>query len=251
MINYCTGASGFIGGNLAKKLDITPILHEKIDNIKLLPYDNFFFLSSFGNLASQKGDNLIYKANVGDLITILDKSKDIKFKSFVYISSSSVGLPTQTVYSKCKKMAEEYLLTLDLPILIIRPFSVTGRGEQAEHLIPTLIKTALSGKTINFVPNATHDFIDVEDLVDGIIALSEKDAKGIFELGTGISTSNQEVLELVEKITGKKVNVNIVDSLRPYDTKNWVSTDFRAREFGWMPKKSLEQSIREQYNAIK
>lgn len=251
MINLGTGMSGFIGSNLSKKLDIKAIPHEKIDNIKVKPYNRFFFLSSYGNLASQKNDDLTYKANIGDLITIIDKSEGINFDSFVYLSSSSVNLPVQTMYSKCKNGAEEYLLSLNLPICIIRPFSVTGVGEQKEHLIPTLLEAALSGTTIDFVPDSVHDFIDVDDLTDGIITLSNQHAKGVFELGTGIGTSNQEVLELVEEITGKKINVNIVETLRSYDNKDWVCKDFRAQEYGWKPKKTLRQSIIEQYENIK
>ena len=54
-----------------------------------------------------------------------------------------------------------------------------------------------------------------------------------------------EVLELVEKVTGKKANITIVPNMRSYDTQQWVSTNFRARSFGWLPTKSLQVSIEE------
>ncbi len=250
-MRYITGSSGFVGSHLSKKLDTTSIAHKDIETIKLEPFTHFYFLSSYGNMASHTDEDTIFKANVDDLLSILKQARKFKFKSFVYISSSSVMLRTQTTYSRCKRAAEELLLAFmektDLPVCIIRPFSITGVGEQQEHLIPTLLRAAKTGETVNFVPNAVHDYIDVDDVVDGIISLSEHAARGIYQLGTGKSTSNQEVLEIVEEVTGKKVKVNLVNSMRAYDTENWASNNFKARGWGWFPKVSLRTSIEKQY----
>lgn len=244
-----SGSNGFIGGRL-KRVLIDPICvpHDELSTLIPEPYDYFYFLSSYGNLADQTDVEETIKANLSDVIHVLNNSSK-NFKSFVYFSSSSVKLPRQTVYSRAKRAAEEVLLSYiesqQLPICIIRPFSVTGVGEQAKHLIPTLIRSCLLGERINFVPEPTHDFIDVSDVIEGVLNLSLNKAKGIFELGSGKKYSNAEVLEIVEKECKKKANINIVPSLRDYDTKDWVSTNFRSRSWGWLPQKSLEQSIHE------
>lgn len=253
-MQYITGASGFLGSHLLKKVeDASPIPHQEILTYKLKPFQSFFYCSAYGNLASQKEVLDIFKANVVDPLFIIQQAVKFDFKSFVFVSTSSVKLRTQTVYSRSKKAAEEILFAFmekyNKPICIVRPLSITGVGEQAEHLIPTLIDAAFTGKQINLVPNATHDFIDVEDVADGIISLSEHGARGVFELGSGIKHTNLEVLALVEKVTGKKINVNLIDTLRPYDNLDWVSTNFKARGYGWLPKKTLEQSITEMVNA--
>ena len=252
-INYITGAHGFLGSHLVKALrdkTVVAIPHQKITSFTYEPFDRFFFLSAYGNLASQTDEKKIIKANVIDLIKTLEKVIDFDFNSFVFMSTSSVKLRIQTMYSRTKKAAEEILLAYmekyHKPICVLRPFSITGVGEQKEHLIPTLIRSCLEGEPMNFVPFPTHDFIDVEDVVSGMLTLSQKRAKGIFELGTGISYTNQQVLELVEKITGKKANIKRIEKLRDYDTTSWVSTNFRVRGYGWLPRKSLEQSIKEQ-----
>jgi len=246
-MNYISGSGGFIGSHLQKRIKATPIPHTELSTITLEPFENFYFLSSYGNMATHKEDLDIYQANVIDLVHILSESMKSRFKSFVYISTSSVKLRTQTMYSRSKRAAEETLLSFmekyNRPICIIRPFSVTGVGEQKEHLIPTLIRSCMTGELVNFVPEPTHDYIDVDDVVEGIINLSSRGSRGIFELGTGKSCTNAQVLELVEKATGKKANINIVSSMRSYDNDNWVSLNFRSRGWGWLPKKSLEQSI--------
>lgn len=256
MIEIGTGVSGFLGSALRRKLpNLISIPHSKIHSIKLEPFEKFYFLSSYGNMADQTDTAKIIKANVTDLCDILDEAVKHQFKSFVFISTSSVKLRIQTTYSRCKKAAEEILLAYkekyNLPIVIIRPLSITGINEQPQHLIPTLIRSCMTGEQINFVREPKHDFIDIDDVIEGILSLSSHDTGGIFELGSGTSYSNQEVLELVEKVTGKKANVNIVPSLRSYDTTQWVSQNFRARGFGWLPRKSLQVSIEEMVKEYK
>ena len=251
---YVTGAKGFLGSHLIKRLkDPICIPHEEIRDIKLQQYDRFFFLSAYGNMAWHDDDEKIFQANIRDLIYILTQKATYKgFQSFTFISTSSVRLPIQTMYSRTKRAAEEILLAFmekhKLPIQIIRPFSITGVGEQKEHLIPKLIESAYDGSVVNLVPEPVHDFIDVEDVVDGIMSLTEHSARGIFELGTGIQHSNLQVKEIVEKIVGN-INVNITPQERDYDTTSWVSTNFKARGYGWLPKKKLEQSIKEMVDA--
>lgn len=256
---YITGCNGFFGTHLQKKLkeqgkDFVCIPHDKISSIKLQPFDYFYFLSSYGNLSDQTDDDTILKANITDLVSIITQAINFKFKSFVWISTSSVKLPIQTMYSRCKRAGEEILLSIiekyKLPICIIRPFSVTGVGEQEQHLIPTLIRATINDSVVPFIGEPTHDFIDIDDVIEGIMNLSEHRVRGIYELGSGKKYSNEEVLKIVEKVSGKKIKINEVGCLRRYDNAEWVSSNFKSRSWGWLPKKSLLDSIKEMYDYI-
>lgn len=250
MINYITGANGFVGSHLVKALNGKPIVcipHADIMKTKLEPFDSLYFLSTYGNMYFHTDDRKIIQANVSDLIHLLMEAMDYDYKSFVYISSSSVELPVQTIYSRAKKASEEILLAFinkyDLPICIIRPFSITGVGEQKEHLIPTLIRACFTGELVNFVPEPKHDYIDVKDVVSDILQLSASGAKGIFKLGNSFGVSNAEVLKLVEEATDRKANINIVDSLRNYDSKDWYSKDYISRD-NWTQRIPLRDTIK-------
>ena len=251
---YITGAHGFLGKALytslllkGQKISVVP--HDEIQNTVLKNFDHFYYLSTSGNMWNHQDIDTIIHANVTDLIYILKQVANIPFRSFVFVSTSSVKLDVQTPYSRAKKAAEEILLTYmeryKLSIAIVRPLSITGIGEQKEHLIPTLIRSCRTGEMVNFVPYASHDYIDVQDVVAAMENLSTNGVRGIFELGWGKCYTNQEVLEIVEKECDAKANINIVSALRPYDTTSWKSTNFKSRSWGWVPQVSLTQSIRE------
>lgn len=244
MIDYVTGANGFLGSKLFKKLPENKVGIPHPHLSRQLWFDQpcrFFFLGAYGNMAHQKSVPEMVKANVIEPWELLRAALP---RFFVYVSSSSVNLPVQTPYSRTKQAAE--LILRSLPDnCIVRPYSVTGVGEQKEHLIPTLIRSCLDGEPMDFVPDATHDFVDVEDVVNGLLFLSEKRLTGIFELGSGKSVTNDEVRHLVETVCGRPANIREVKQLRAYDTPDWCCRDDTARKIGWEPHKRLVTSIRE------
>lgn len=220
---YVTGSHGFLGSRLINRLPGAIPVPRRTKAIGA-EGDTVYWCAAYGNKFEQKDAAEMVKANVPTEVG----------GHMVYISSSSVLLKHQTPYSRTKRAGEEVLQALG-GHCIVRPFSITGVGEQEEHLIPTLIRSCLYGEQMDFVPWPEHDFIDVEDVVEAILGLAGKE--GVFDVGTGIGTTNQQVLDMVEQATGKKANVRIVSGLRPYDAEHWRA----ARPSG--PKKPLEQII--------
>lgn len=245
MIDTCvTGASGFIGKRLLEKLGNTvkTIPHYEIHSSTYQDYERLFFLSTYGNMAHHTDHRTMVKSNISDLVFILD---NLFWGWLCYVSSSSVTLPVQTPYSRTKRAAEEILQALpELKSCIVRPYSVTGVGEQKEHLIPTLIRSCIEGEEMPFDPNPVHDFIDVEDVVDGLILLADRQVQGLFEFGSGIPVSNQQVREIVEIACGKKANVRNVGRLRDYDNDYWC-----CRQPQFKPSKTIFDSISEMVEA--
>ena len=197
--------------------------------------------ASYGNMYGQTDEKEIYRANV----TLLKTALGGEWKQFVNISSSSVLLPKLTSYSQVKKEGEE--ICQKAGAISIRPSSITGPGEQKEHLIPKLIDSCLRGTEMPFVGEPTHDYIHVLDVVSAIgLLLVIPEARGkVFNVSSGVITTNEQVLDLVEECTGAKANIKRVDSMRPYDTKDWKVDNSEMRALGWQPTISLRESIQQ------
>jgi len=241
-----------MGERLCKRLDQFSIEYTRLDRSGTVPngVDFIFDLAGYGNIAGQDEVGEIYKANLMRVIDTLYEAKRLESK-YLFISTSSVLLPKQTPYSLSKRAAEEFLRymvdTCSIKAAIARPYTIIGVGEQKQHLIPRLIDSCLNGTAMPFVSEPVHDFLDVDDFVDALWFIKEKGKFGgeVYDVGSGISYSNEEVLEIVEGLTQKKANVFEVDSLRSYDTKNWKADNGAIRKLGWRQNKLLTQTIAE------
>lgn len=260
-----SGSHGFIGSRITarstRNRDFIGVVNRELefpDN----DYDLFFHLASYGNMYNQTNLDKIFDVNIENTRALLNL---VSAKFFIYFSSSSVYGPTvanmhegaeltgSTPYAIAKRVGEYECRRFGeiRKTLIIRPFSVTGKGEQSQHLIPTAIRCALTGEVMPFNPYPVHDFIDVDDLLDAIeIIVAKSKPRGpwseIYNVGTGIQTSNQEVIDIIERLLNKKVKVEIVKSMRKYDSNHWQANITKLKALGWTPQKTLEQSIKEQ-----
>jgi len=239
-----SGSHGFVGEYLTSKFNEESVLRMGRSGFIPPGIDVVFSLASFGNMYGQTDVHGIYRAN---LMRVMAEMDHVGVARYIYVSTSSVILPVQTAYSASKKAAEEFLKISDKKVATVRPFTVVGVGEQKEHLIPKLIDSCLYGTEMPFISEPVHDFLDVEDFVDALLIVKDKaQFKGeIYEVGTGTQTSNQEVRLLVEDITGNKANIRPVESMRSYDTTDWVSNNERIYSLGWEPKRNMRQTISE------
>lgn len=242
-----SGASGFIGRHLVKKLKSYGHKVIKLDRDGNLPQqvDYIFDMAAYGNFNFQNEIEEIYYANITRVVKLLTLVK--KVKGIVLTSSSSTLLPTKTFYSITKHAQEELAEVWDLPIVVARPSTVIGVGEAEHHLIPKLINSCFTSVKMDFVKSPTHDFIAVDDYVDAIIKIAKNADKlkgKTLNVSSGKSLSNEKIKEIVENKVGNKASVNYVKSLRSYDTKTWkVKPSFELKRLGWKPTVKIEEVI--------
>lgn len=123
------------------------------------------------------------------------------------------------------------------------------------HLIPNAIKSALNGTEFTLYGDdydtsdgtCIRDFIHVLDLVEAHVLAIEKitrDPGGyIFNVGMGKGYTNREVVEVIEKVSGKKVNVKIAEK-RPGDAEILVADPSAIkRDTGFSPQYSDLETI--------
>ena len=139
---------------------------------------------------------------------------------------------------------------LGLSAVVLRPFSIYGPWDHESRLVPTAIRAALEDGDLKLTePGLVHDLVHIDDVVRAIArALSggpTLDGK-IFNIGTGIQTTNEELVALVGRLAGAQIRtVPGAYPTRAHDTRAWSADNERARtELGWTPTVSLEAGLR-------
>ncbi len=260
-----SGSHSFIGNHLVKTLKerdaevhyldrsdlyIAPAnLTEIIFNIRP---DYIYLLHAYGNHYQQTDIQQTVMANYFATFNVLNSSSLYDYKGLVYVSSSSVLQDKETFYSATKAGAERLCRAYQgqgKPISIVRPFSVYGPGEADFRFIPTVFRSCLTGEAMDLDPNAYHDWIYVESFVDAL--LSVKDTNKTFNIRTGIQSSNQAIVDMIEVITAKKANIRSRKQLRKFDSKEWKTGDSKEA-YVWQNKyMNLEKGLIKYYEYYK
>jgi len=206
--------------------------------------------------------------NVVGTTNILKASVECGISKFVYTSTSeifggsdeplnedSLRIP-KSPYSASKvgadAMIKSFFYTYDLNTLILRPFNTFGPRQSIRALIPWIIYQGLRSEKVklgNLEPK--RDFTYVKDTVEGILLALEKETEGGDEinLGTGRSFSVMEVVEVVSKVLGKNLKVEVEEKFkRPKKAEvfNLIADNSKAkRVLSWEPKWSFEEGVRE------
>ena len=164
------------------------------------------------------------------------------------------------------KLAMDMMITsfthqTDLAATSLRFFNVAGAYKQAgemhpdeSHLIPLALSAAKGEYPISLFGTdyptkdgtCVRDYIHVADLGDAIILALEKLVPGkhsIYNLGNGNGFSNLEVLNTVEKVVGKKLQVK-EEGRRDGDPAILVASSEKAKkELGWKPHRTNLEDI--------
>lgn len=156
-------------------------------------------------------------------------------------------------YGLGKVMQEEILQyfsrTTSLGYNILRvanPVGVYGKSLQ-QGLVTVALRAAALGEPINLFGDGTNvrDIFDADDAADAVaMALFSPELRSnIWNIGSGVGTSNREVLALIESVTGKPLKCNVLPA-RTGDVRGIVLDCRRvAAELGWRPTRPLRSTI--------
>lgn len=131
----------------------------------------------------------------------------------------------------------------------LRLFHVYGPWESPKRLIPTAIRAVSGGTLLRMTPRGIRrDYVYVGDVVEAFLMAADLPGigGGIFNIGSGIQTSNEEVVMMVGKLCGKPLSVEF-DAYAPHatDTTYRVADIEKAgKVLGWKPATSLEQGLK-------
>lgn len=121
--------------------------------------------------------------------------------------------------------------TRDLPVVVLRPFSVYGPGENPHRIVSATALRAMAGQAIPFTEGRqTRDFIYVDDVVAAALraALIPVDRGTVFNLCTGIETSLRDLVQAVIREVGVPVEVHF-GAVPPHPAELWHNCGNPAR----------------------
>ncbi len=231
---------------------------------------------------SMENPQKYYQTNVVGTLSLLKAMKDAGVNTMVFSSTAAIyGEPEEipitedlpknptNVYGRTKFMIEQILQDFDasygIKSVCLRYFNAAGAhpsGKIGEdhtpetHLIPIIMQVILGKRPHLYVfgkDYPTHDgtcirdYIHVCDLATAHVLalrkLQEDKRSDFFNLGNGRGFSVKEVIDTVEKVTGKKVPV--VDApRRKGDPAVLVASSEKIRKIlGWQPKYPSLESI--------
>ena len=229
-----------------------------------------------------------YKNNVVGALNVLNVLKNHNINKFIFSSSSAVygDQPSQlpytektlpnpiSAYGKTKLTVEyilqDYNVAYGINSVALRYFNAAGAdksgliGEEVKstgNVIPLIMENLLGRRKEFYLfgdkfatkdGTQERDYIHVTDLARGHIKALEKITKQnghfAYNLATGVASSNKTLIDLSEKVSGKKLQVNVVEP-RPGDPLIvYADPSFAEHELDWKAENSIEDIIESAWN---
>ena len=264
---FITGQNGFIAKHLSKHFDTVAYSDPAVPILKSLSDfgPNYIF-----HLGAELHDNSkMFSTNLGLTVDILEycrENKETVKKCIIFGSSSEYGrkngqiketdsLDPVTIYEGTKGaaslLAQSWSKTYDLPVTLIRPFTVYGPDEKPNKLTQIIKDRYETGKPLYLGPGV-HDYIYVEDFVGAIIKIvnfRESQPFNIVNVGSGVQTSNEDFIRATQRVTGQTLSVVLTDSKQIYDSESWVcDTTILSNKYHFTSSFSLEDGLRRTFH---
>jgi UDP-glucose 4-epimerase len=204
--------------------------------------------------------------NLINTLKLLDAMKKSEVKRIIYFSSGGTVYGKPKVipipethennplcsYGVVKLAIEKYLLMYQalygLECTILRPSNPYGEGQAhngVQGFIGTCIHSALEQKTLTLWGDGSvvRDYIHIADVVSATMSVIDKKLTGTYNIGYGKGYSLLEIIQYVEDIAGKKVDVEFKEG-RNFDIPEMILDISKLRSLsGWKPSSDIRTGI--------
>jgi len=237
-----------------------------------LPYtckqaEAIFHLGMPSSSPMYKKSPILVGETINDAVRIFEYAKKVGCP-VIYASSSSIyngnnipyreDMPIYVTdyYTECRyaieRLARLYHSLHNVKSVGLRLFSVYGTREEHKgkyaNIVTQFIWEIKKGKSPIIYGNGTQtrDFIHVDDVVEAFILAWKGNFKcEIFNIGTGVSTSFNEVVDLINKTLGTKVKPTYVENpIKNYVYHTLADTTKARKILGFHSTIPLEEGIR-------
>lgn len=151
------------------------------------------------------------------------------------------------------KTAMEYVASIyrqKLPLIVVRPFNYTGRGQSSQFLIPKMVEHVRTRAPVIELGNldVARDFSDVRMIVDAYAKLLSTPAAigETFNVCSGREVSLRAVMDLLSEISGHHLEVRInPEFVRSNEVRNLPGSRAKIESLiGPLPSIPFENTLR-------
>jgi nucleoside-diphosphate-sugar epimerase len=189
------------------------------------------------------------------ITNIMIHCKDTNIKKFIYISSCSVfdGNPEEIVTEDTEpiplsngdkailmgeKICTNYHKEVNFAVKIARVSEIYGKYKDEileDNICTSICKEATKGNEVTVYHNIEHNLIYVDDVVDSIyrIVRENSDENTVYHITSQATTAylEEQLVEVLEDITDKKIKIDIRESLDNYINHNFQSENINKLGF--------------------
>ncbi len=229
--------------------------------------DGIFHLGIPSSSPMYKENPSLINQAIGDFLNILEYARKTSLK-VVFASSSSIYNGNDTPYREdmsikvmdyytearyaMERLAELYHKQHGVRTVALRLFSVYGPKEKFKGKFANVVSQFLWDMKAGKHPvifgdgTQTRDYIFVKDVVKGFLLAMDKDVSGVFNLGTGKTTSFNDTVGLINKVLGTSIEVEYVKNpIKNYVQDTLADTSKSEKELGFKANFTLEQGLKE------
>jgi nucleoside-diphosphate-sugar epimerase len=237
------------------------------DDLSVLPADVDYVINeaAMPGLGLSWSDFELYSScNLSSVARLMDQAKRWPLTKFVQISTSSVygknavgdeNMPTLPVspYGVTKLAAENlafaYMRDSEVPVTVLRYFSVYGPGQRPDMAYRKFISRALAGESIDIYgtgdQSRSNTFID--DCVAGTISALESGRIGeVYNIAGSTERSLNEALAIISGLVGRDLEVHHHGTARGDQDRTFGDTTKASQELGFVNATSLEEGLEAQ-----
>ncbi|WLR42997.1 NAD-dependent epimerase/dehydratase family protein [Bacillus carboniphilus] len=203
---------------------------------------------------------------------LLEACKQADVKAFIYASTSSVyGHASNKVSENAclsplspygvTKLTGEYLCHVyqqnhDLPVVILRFFTVYGPRQRPDMFFHRLIKRILLDEPITIYGDGlqTRDFTYIDDCINGTMNVLNQHQQLIGEtinIGGLERASVLDTISLLESITNKTVNKEFLPQPIGEPKHTWADISKAEKLLKYKPSTNLYNGLSKQYHYLK
>jgi UDP-glucose 4-epimerase len=218
-------------------------------------------------------DNLVNFTDLGsfaDLLLISIHEK--KIRKIIFFSSYCVYNPLSLPFSENDKISPKNFIgaksaviensisylsyKFDIPTVILRLFNIYGPLQSTDYIIPHILEATINDKPLK-IGNLRNirDFLYIDDFINLIQILNLQEFKGleVYNIGSGIGISIQEIITIAQHVLDIKKEV-IFDAYKlreEYDYELAVANISKLKNIlNWEPKIDIEDGIKLTYQWV-